>query len=97
MKTKLNMVPETLGVISTGTTDQDEKICRKRKEQNEDEEEDDEENEHENEDMSNQKKPRVVWSVELHRKFVAAVNQFESESLLQRYHYLYLLPEYNHA
>ncbi|KAJ6329949.1 hypothetical protein OIU76_008719 [Salix suchowensis] len=29
----------------------------------------------ENEDPATQKKPRVVWSVELHRKFVAAVNQ----------------------
>ncbi|KNA15004.1 hypothetical protein SOVF_102240 [Spinacia oleracea] len=27
-----------------------------------------------------QKKPRVVWSVELHRKFVAAVNQLGLEN-----------------
>lgn len=74
------------GFTSTGNADQDERLSRKRKEQNEDEEEEDEENEHENDDGSNQKKPRVVWSVELHRKFVAAVNQLglESESLLQR-------------
>ncbi|CAK7353884.1 unnamed protein product [Dovyalis caffra] len=42
---------------------------------NEDEDEDRDENEHEDEDPTTQKKPRVVWSVDLHRKFVAAVNQ----------------------
>ncbi|KAG5244430.1 two-component response regulator ARR [Salix suchowensis] len=42
----------------------DQKLNKKRKDQNEDEDED-----------PTQKKPRVVWSVELHRKFVAAVNQ----------------------
>ncbi|KAK1288448.1 Two-component response regulator ARR12 [Acorus calamus] len=51
------------------------KSNKKRKDQNEDEEDDWEENEHEVEDPSAQKKPRVVWTVELHRKFVAAVNQ----------------------
>ncbi|KDP33534.1 hypothetical protein JCGZ_07105 [Jatropha curcas] len=55
------------------TTDQ--KINKKRKDQNEDEDDDRDENGHENEDPTTQKKPRVVWSVELHRKFVAAVNQ----------------------
>ncbi|KAI9393635.1 hypothetical protein POPTR_006G262100v4 [Populus trichocarpa] len=53
----------------------DQKLNKKRKDQNEDEDEDRDENEHENEDPATQKKPRVVWSVELHRKFVAAVNQ----------------------
>ncbi|XP_010665924.2 two-component response regulator ORR24 isoform X2 [Beta vulgaris subsp. vulgaris] len=57
--------------------DQDTKQCRKRKDQNgdDDEDQDENENDNENEDPSSQKKPRVVWSVELHRKFVAAVNQ----------------------
>ncbi|KAJ6697772.1 TWO-COMPONENT RESPONSE REGULATOR [Salix purpurea] len=53
----------------------DQKLNKKRKDQNEDEDEDRDENENENEDPATQKKPRVVWSVELHRKFVAAVNQ----------------------
>ena len=50
---------------------------RKRKDQyneDEDEERDD------NDDPSSQKKPRVVWTVELHKKFVAAVNQLGFES-----------------
>ncbi|KAI9378000.1 hypothetical protein POPTR_018G021300v4 [Populus trichocarpa] len=55
----------------------DQKLNKKRKDQNgdEDEDHDEDEDEHENEDPTTQKKPRVVWSVELHRKFVAAVNQ----------------------
>ncbi|KAJ6862189.1 two-component response regulator ARR12-like isoform X1 [Populus alba x Populus x berolinensis] len=57
----------------------DQKLNKKRKDQNgdedEDHDEDEDEHEHENEDPTTQKKPRVVWSVELHRKFVAAVNQ----------------------
>ncbi|TYG59568.1 two-component response regulator ARR12 isoform X2 [Gossypium raimondii] len=53
----------------------DQKVNKKRKDQSEDEEEETEDNGHENEDSSSQKKPRVVWSVDLHRKFVAAVNQ----------------------
>ncbi|KAL2939967.1 Two-component response regulator ORR24 [Bienertia sinuspersici] len=56
-------------------SDQDAKQSRKRKDQNVDDDEDQDENENENDDPSSQKKPRVVWSVELHRKFVAAVNQ----------------------
>ncbi|XP_021731423.1 two-component response regulator ARR12-like [Chenopodium quinoa] len=36
---------------------------------------DDDEDEMENEDPSTQKKPRLFWSVELHQKFVDAVNQ----------------------
>ncbi|KAK9683494.1 hypothetical protein RND81_10G145200 [Saponaria officinalis] len=56
-------------------SDQDAKFCRKRKEQNVDDFEEQDENDSENEDPSAQKKPRVVWSVELHQKFVAAVNQ----------------------
>ncbi|XP_068649002.1 two-component response regulator ARR12-like [Aristolochia californica] len=66
---------ETERTISpTGATDPNGKLSRKRKDQNEDEE-DECENGHASEDPAAQKKPRVVWSVELHRKFVAAVNQ----------------------
>ncbi|XP_022754525.1 two-component response regulator ORR24-like [Durio zibethinus] len=59
----------------TSTSSSDQKVYKKRKDQTEDEEEEGEDNGHESEDPSTQKKPRVVWSVELHRKFVAAVNQ----------------------
>lgn len=46
-----------------------------RRDENGDDGDDSDENSNENADASSQKKPRVVWSVELHRKFVAAVNQ----------------------
>ncbi|XP_043807789.1 two-component response regulator ARR12 isoform X2 [Manihot esculenta] len=59
----------------SGEAGADQKLNKKRKDQNEEEDEDRDDNEHENEDPTTQKKPRVVWSVELHRKFVAAVNQ----------------------
>ncbi|OMO90716.1 hypothetical protein COLO4_18934 [Corchorus olitorius] len=54
-----------------GNVDQNGKLNKKRRDQNDDEDEERDEND----DPSTQKKPRVVWSVELHRKFVAAVNQ----------------------
>ncbi|KAJ4792549.1 two-component response regulator [Rhynchospora pubera] len=59
------------------SSDNSGRYSKKRKDQNEPEEEDGEDNGYDNEepDPSAQKKPRVVWSVELHRKFVAAVNQ----------------------
>lgn len=57
------------------------KLNKKRKDQNEDDDEENDENGHDNEDPSTQKKPRVVWSVELHRKFVAAVNQLGIDSM----------------
>ncbi|KAE8687653.1 Alpha/beta-Hydrolases superfamily protein [Hibiscus syriacus] len=60
------------GQTLMGSSDQ--KFFKKRKDKSEDEEEEDDDNEDENEDPSTQKKPRVVWSVEMHRKFVAAVN-----------------------
>ncbi|TKY74782.1 Two-component response regulator ARR12 [Spatholobus suberectus] len=63
-----------LGSSGAGNSDQNEKLTKKRKDQDEDEDEE-QENDNDNEDPSTQKKPRVVWSVELHRKFVAAVNQ----------------------
>jgi len=68
------------GLIANGSSDRNGKLNRKRKDQNEDDEDDGEENLNENEDLSTQKKPRVVWSVELHRKFVAAVNQLGIDS-----------------
>ncbi|XP_011625385.1 two-component response regulator ORR21 isoform X2 [Amborella trichopoda] len=52
-------------------TDGNWKVQKKRKDSKE--EEDD--GEQENEDPSAAKKPRVVWSVELHQQFVNAVNQ----------------------
>ncbi|XP_059642589.1 two-component response regulator ARR12-like [Cornus florida] len=67
------------GLTGIGDSDESGKLIRKRKDQDEDEDEDEEEeydeNGNRNDDTSAQKKPRVVWSVELHRKFVAAVNQ----------------------
>ncbi|KAG6491783.1 hypothetical protein ZIOFF_046721 [Zingiber officinale] len=52
-----------------------EKFIRKRKDQNDEGDDNSEENMQENDDTTTQKKPRVVWSIDLHRKFVAAVNQ----------------------
>ncbi|RYR05840.1 hypothetical protein Ahy_B06g085659 [Arachis hypogaea] len=57
-------------------SDQSSKANKKRKEQEDEEEEEEDENDHDNgDDPSAQKKPRVVWSVDLHRKFVTAVEQ----------------------
>lgn len=56
------------------------KFNKKRKDQNYNEDEDQDYNGQENDDSSTQKKPRVVWSVELHRKFVNAVNQLGIDS-----------------
>ncbi|XP_074287072.1 two-component response regulator ORR24-like isoform X2 [Silene latifolia] len=61
--------------LAGANSDQDVKFCRKRKDQNLDDDEEQDENDSDNDDPSAQKKPRVVWSVDLHRKFVAAVNQ----------------------
>lgn len=63
------------------------KVNRKRKDQNEEEEDDSEENTNENENSNTQKKARVVWSIELHRKFMAAVNHLGVNSKL------FLLPK----
>ncbi|PKA48280.1 Two-component response regulator ARR12 [Apostasia shenzhenica] len=65
----------TQALGANGQSDRNGKVYRKRKDQYDEDEDDCEENTQENEDSSTQKKPRVVWSVELHRKFVAAVNQ----------------------
>ncbi|KAG4929796.1 hypothetical protein JHK82_046866 [Glycine max] len=59
-------------MASKSNADQNIKLGQKRKEQSEDEEE--EEYDQENEEPSNQKKPRLVWDAELHRKFLAAIN-----------------------
>ncbi|CAN6202300.1 unnamed protein product [Urochloa humidicola] len=62
--------------ILGGASDQSGRISKKRKEMHSDEEDDGDENDlQEGDEPSAAKKPRVVWSVELHRKFVAAVNQ----------------------
>ena len=69
-----------LGSAGTGNSEQNGKLNKKRKDQD-DEEDEEQENGHDNEDPSAQKKPRVVWSVDLHRKFVAAVNQLGIDSM----------------
>ncbi|XP_062228267.1 two-component response regulator ORR22-like [Phragmites australis] len=62
--------------IIGGASDPSGRIIKKRKELHSDDEDDGEENDfQEGDEPSAAKKPRVVWSVELHRKFVAAVNQ----------------------
>lgn len=43
--------------------------------------EDEDDGELDNEDPSASKKPRVVWSVELHQQFVSAVNQLGIDSM----------------
>ncbi|XP_077238059.1 two-component response regulator ARR12-like [Tasmannia lanceolata] len=63
------------GAVTTGVADLNGKLSRKRKDQNEEDDDEFEENGNDNEDSTSQKKPRVVWSMDLHRKFVAAVNQ----------------------
>lgn len=70
----------TQAVGDNGPLDHSGKVNRKRKDQNDEDEDFCEENTHESDDPSSQKKPRVVWSVELHRKFVAAVNQLGIDS-----------------
>lgn len=57
---------------ATDTTDGNWKLSKRRKGEFKEENEDDNE---ENDDPSTMKKPRVVWSVELHQQFVSAVNQ----------------------
>ncbi|XP_054798277.1 two-component response regulator ARR12 [Prosopis cineraria] len=73
-KTHSGATNNGLGSAGAGNTDQNGKLTKKRKDQD-DEDDDEHEHGHDSDDPSTQKKPRVVWSVELHRKFVAAVNQ----------------------
>ncbi|XP_061344865.1 two-component response regulator ARR12-like [Gastrolobium bilobum] len=74
------------GIISENSADQNKKLGKKRKDASEEEEEEEEDGEGngEDDDPSTQKKPRVVWSVELHRKFVAAVNQLGLEKAVPK-------------
>jgi two-component response regulator (ARR-B family) len=62
---------------ATDTTDGNCKLTKRKKEFKEEEDDD---NEQENDDPSTLKKPRVVWSVELHQQFVSAVNQLGIDS-----------------
>ncbi|CAN0888173.1 Two-component response regulator ARR12 [Linum grandiflorum] len=55
-------------------TSEQQKLNKRRKDQEEDEDENSDDNGNDYDDPSTQKKPRVVWSAELHRKFVSAVN-----------------------
>lgn len=53
---------------------------------------DEEDVELENDDPSTSKKPRVVWSVELHQQFVSAVNQLGLDSMnFQLFFFLFIL------
>ncbi|XP_047342262.1 two-component response regulator ORR24-like [Impatiens glandulifera] len=63
------------GPTATRDDHNNSKFNRKRKDQ-EDGDEDDEnlDNGYADETLVNQKKPRIVWTVDLHRKFVSAVN-----------------------
>ncbi|CAM0943455.1 unnamed protein product [Alopecurus aequalis] len=70
-----HVVRRKFSALTCGSPDQSGRPSKKRKEyHSEDEDEDDESNGQDNDDPSAPKRPRVVWSVELHRKFVAAVN-----------------------
>nr|QSD99716.1 MYB family transcription factor [Melilotus albus] len=68
----------------TGNSGQNEKPSRKRKEKNEDDVEEENEDDYDNDDLTAQKKPRVVWSTDLHRKFLAAVNQLGFEKAVPK-------------
>ncbi|KAI7728543.1 hypothetical protein M8C21_001061 [Ambrosia artemisiifolia] len=72
--------PSNEGGQDAGSGDPNGKLNRKRK----DEDEDVEDNGNEDDDPSTQKKPRVVWSIDLHRKFVAAVNQLGIEKAVPK-------------
>jgi len=67
------------GEGDNGGVNRNKRTSRKGRDDNGDEG-DDSDDSNENGDSSTQKKPRVVWSVELHRKFVAAVNQLGIDS-----------------
>ncbi|KAL3623953.1 hypothetical protein CASFOL_032769 [Castilleja foliolosa] len=71
---------ERQGPPLTGNTDHNAMLNRKRK----DEDDDSEDNGNESEDNCTQKKPRVIWSIDLHRKFVSAVNQLGIEKAVPK-------------
>lgn len=73
-----------------GNSDQNVKLTKKRKDQDEDEDDNRDEDGYDNDDPSTLKKPRVVWSVDLHRKFVAAVNKLGIDSMFFIPHLSYL-------
>lgn len=64
-------------------------IIKTQKKRRDGKEEDD--GELENDDPSTSKKPRVVWSVELHQQFVSAVNQLGIDSMYISFIYLVLI------
>ncbi|KAM3321412.1 two-component response regulator ARR12 [Capsicum chacoense] len=64
----------------SGNADQNGKVKKKRK----DEEYESDENGNDDEDSATQKKPRVVWSIDLHKKFVTAVNQLGLEKAVPK-------------
>ncbi|XP_055800921.1 two-component response regulator ORR24-like [Solanum dulcamara] len=64
----------------SGNADQNGKVNKKRK----DEEYESDENGNDDEDPATQKKPRVVWSIELHKKFVTAVHQLGLEKAVPK-------------
>jgi two-component response regulator (ARR-B family) len=68
------------GVGSEHSADQDVRLGQKRKTPSEEEEQNDQKHGQGNEEQSDQKKPRLVWDAELHRKFVIAVNQLGPDS-----------------
>ncbi|KAJ0989535.1 hypothetical protein J5N97_007891 [Dioscorea zingiberensis] len=72
------------GPVGGAFCDRNGKLIRKRKDQDDEDEDDCEENAHDNDDPSSQKKPRVVWSVDLHGKFVRAVNQLGIEKAVPK-------------
>ncbi|GJR50082.1 two-component response regulator ARR12-like protein [Tanacetum coccineum] len=67
----------------------DKKLCKrdpngKFNQKRKDENADSEDNGNEDDESSTQKKPRVVWSIDLHRKFVAAVNSHGIEKAVPK-------------
>lgn len=82
------------GTGSTAHFDRNAKSNKKRKDQDQDQDEDEEDDEsddegRENEDHASTKKPRIVWSVELHQKFVDAVQHLGYDSELSSLLYIY--------
>ncbi|CAJ2645192.1 unnamed protein product [Trifolium pratense] len=64
--------------------EQNKNLGKRRKDQDEEEENEDGEGTGDEDDPSSQKKPRVVWSVDLHKKFLIAVNQLGLEKAVPK-------------